>query len=220
MTLRNVLFDLDGTLTDPAEGIVRSIQYALDILQLPCPSPAELTAYIGPPLRECFFSICKSSDEVLIEQAVSVFRERFSTVGLFENTPYPDVEQMLDQLANSFQLFVATSKPEIYAKQILDHFSLSSHFVEVHGNDLEGSFDNKADILRGILERRSLKASETIMVGDRKHDVIAAKANGLLSVAVTYGYGSLGELVSSGPDYIINSPGELGAKLIELSLDQ
>ena len=205
--LTNVLFDLDGTLTDPAEGIVRCIQHSLSTLNICCPPPEELTRYIGPPLRETFASVCKSSDAHLIERAVAVFRERFSTIGLFENAPYADVSQMLIELnSKSYRLFVATSKVQVFAERILRHFSLAEHFVEIHGNDLEGSLDDKADLLKELLERRELRPEETIMVGDRKHDVIAAKKNGILSLGVTYGYGSRDELVEAGADYLCDAP--------------
>ena len=125
--IRNVLFDLDGTLTDPAEGIVRCIQHSLSTLDIYCPPAEELTRYIGPPLREVFVSICESTDETLVERAVTVFRERFSTIGLYENTPYADVPRMLTTLRSDYQLFVATSKPQVYAEKILNHFSLADH---------------------------------------------------------------------------------------------
>jgi phosphoglycolate phosphatase len=208
--ITNVLFDLDGTLTDPAEGIVRCIQHSLTALDIACPPKEELTHYIGPPLREIFVSVCRTSDEVLIERAVSVFRERFSTVGLFENTPYSGVAEMLSTLhRESYQLFVATSKPQIFAEKILQHFALSAHFVEIHGNDLEGRLDDKADLLRELLERRGLRPEESIMVGDRKHDVVAAAKNGVTSLGVTYGYGSEAELIDAGADYLCRSPMEV-----------
>ena len=204
---KNVLFDLDGTLTDPAEGIIRCIQHSLTTLELPCPPHSELTRYIGPPLREAFFSICNSADGDLVERAVAVFRQRFSTVGLFENTPYPGVFEMLTDLnSGSYNLYVATSKPQVYAEKILNHFSLADHFIEIHGNDLEGRLDDKAELLSELLIRRNLNPEESIMVGDRKHDVIAAKKNGVRSLAVTYGYGSREELVEAGADYICETP--------------
>jgi phosphoglycolate phosphatase len=206
----NVLFDLDGTLTDPAEGIVRCIQYSLAMLQISCPPAEELTRYIGPPLREVFISVCESADDVLIERAVAVFRERFSRVGLFENIPYSEVPSMLQWLnSDSYRLFVATSKPQVFAERILQHFELANYFEEIHGNDLGGSLDNKSELLRGLLMSRSLNPKETVMVGDRKHDVIAAKSNGLVSIGVTYGYGSPGELTEAGVDYLCHSPTEI-----------
>jgi len=203
----NLFFDLDGTLTDPAEGIVRCIQYSLAALQISCAPDEELTRYIDPPHRETFISLFNSADPVLIERAIAIFRERFSTVGLFENIPYSEVPSMLQQLnSGSYRLFVATSKPQVFAQRILQHFGLADHFEEICGNDLEGSLDDKAELLRQLLVNRSLDPTETVMVGDRKHDVIAAKSNGLVSVGVTYGYGSSEELIEAGVDYLCHSP--------------
>jgi len=211
----NILFDLDGTLTDPAEGIVRCIQHSLTILNHPCPPSEELTRYIGPPLRDAFVSICNSSDEVLIERAVEIFRERFSTKGLFENVPYAEVAQMLTDLG-AYQLYVATSKPQAYAEKILKHFKLADYFIEIHGNDLAGRLDDKAELVRELRERRGLVPGETIMVGDRKHDVIAAKKNGVISLGVSYGYGSKEELVEAGVDYLCESPAEVVRQVIDI----
>jgi phosphoglycolate phosphatase len=156
-----------------------------------------------------FGSICNSSDEVLVERAIGVFRERFSTIGLFENTPYNQVSQMLSELQGRYKLFVATSKPQIYAERILAHFSLADHFVEIHGNDLDGRLDDKADLVKELIDRRELVPEETIMVGDRKHDVIAAQKNRVTSLGVTYGYGSRDELLQAGVEYICGAPLEV-----------
>ena len=215
--IRNVLFDLDGTLTDPAEGIVRCIQHSLNTLEIPCPAPDELTRYIGPPLREVFVTICNSKDKLLIERAISVFRERFSTVGLFENTPYDQVSEMLTSLGENYKLFVATSKPQLYAEKILHHFSLKQHFIEIHGNDLAGRLDDKAELLTELIERRELDPEQSVMVGDRMHDVIAAKKNGVTSIAVTYGYGSESELIEAGADYFCSSPADVVTVIAKLS---
>jgi phosphoglycolate phosphatase len=208
--IRNVLFDLDGTLTDPAEGIIRCIQHSLQTLNLACPPPAELVSYIGPPLRLSFATLCRSSDVDLVERAVEIFRERFSTVGLFENFVYADVSQTLAQLqSQSYRLFVATSKPQIYAERILQRFALADYFVEIHGNELDGRLDDKAEMIRELLLQHGLSPQETIMVGDRHHDVVAAKRNQVLSLGVTYGYGSRDELTESGADHICDSPLEI-----------
>src|SRR6185503_17740460 len=152
-----------------------------------------------------------------VERAVAVFRERFSTIGLFENTPYPQVSQMLVDLSSGqFNLFVATSKPQVYAEKILKHFSLADYFIEIQGNDLEGRLDDKADLVRELLERRNLNPEETIMVGDRKHDVIAARKNGVRSLGVTYGYGSKEELVDAGADYFCESPSTVATRVRSL----
>jgi phosphoglycolate phosphatase len=219
--IRNILFDLDGTLTDPAEGIVRCIQYSLATLNLSCPSSTELTSYIGPPLRQCFTAICNSSDKVLIERAISLYRERFSTIGLFENTVYADVPQMLAELQSmSYRLFVATSKPKVYAEKILQHFSLERYFVEIHGNELDGRLDDKAELIRELLERHRLLSNETVMVGDRKHDVIAAKRNAVSSLGVTYGYGSKEELIEAGVELFCHNPLEIVSQIMKLEFSR
>ena len=207
--ITNVIFDLDGTLTDPAEGIVRCIQYSLGRLSIRCPAAEELTQYIGPPLRDTFASICGTTDKQLVEQAISIFRERFSTTGLFENSPYPQVPKMLASLHRDFSLFIATSKPQVFAARILDHFSLAEYFNEIQGNDMEGRLDDKAEMLKELIHRRELRATETIMVGDRMHDVLAAKKNNVMSLGVTYGYGSKKELVDAGVQYLCTTPMEV-----------
>jgi phosphoglycolate phosphatase len=177
-----------------------------------------LSRFIGPPLREVFCQLCEPADGVLVERAVTVFRERFSTIGLFENTPYPDVSQMLNDLSGKlYNLYVATSKPQVYAEQILKHFSLADHFVEIHGNDLAGNLDDKAVLLRDLVERRKLDPQTTIMIGDRKHDVIAAQKNGVTSLAVTYGYGSREELLAAGANYLAQTPGEVVECIVQLT---
>ena len=217
MKISNILFDLDGTLTDPGEGIFRCIEHSLTTLEVACPPRDELARFIGPPLREMFITFRGSSDPEWIERAVAIYRERFSTIGLFENTPYETVSQMLQDLS-SHELYVATSKPQVYAEKILKHFSLADHFVEIHGNDLEGKLDDKADLLQDLLDRRELDPRNTVMVGDRKHDVLAAKRNGVLSLGVTYGYGSREELEAAGADYLCESPAEVVQQIRLLSL--
>lgn len=217
MKISNILFDLDGTLTDPAEGIFRCIEHSLTTLEVACPPREELARFIGPPLREMFVTVRGSSDPEWIERAVAIYRERFSTIGLFENSPYDNVSQMLQDLS-SHHLYVATSKPQVYAEKILKHFSLADHFIEIHGNDLDGKLDDKADLLQDLLERRKLDPRNTVMVGDRKHDCLAAKRNGVLSLGVTYGYGSREELEAAGADYLCESPAEVVQQIRSLSL--
>ena len=213
----NVLFDLDGTLTDPAEGIVRCIEYSLQRLGLRCPPADELASYIGPPLRRTFATLCDSSDEALIERAVSLYRERFADVGMFENAVYEGVPRMLAELqAASCMLFVATSKPTVYAEKILSHFSLGRYFVEVCGSELNGRFEDKAELLGDVLERHGLPRGRTLMVGDRKDDVLAARRNALRSLGVTYGYGSEEELRVAGADHLCHNPPEVVSKVLWL----
>lgn len=208
-TIKNVLFDLDGTLTDPREGITLCIQYALEKLGLKCiPAQSELEAYIGPPLRSTFASILKTADVRLVETAVGFYRERFARVGLFENELYDGVPQMLESLrAASCRLFVATSKVGMFAERILEHFKLAHFFDGVYGSTLDGRFDNKSNLLCHLLE--SLKAAETVMVGDREHDIIAAHHNRIYSLGVTYGYGTRAELCAARADALCESPHEV-----------
>jgi len=205
--IKNILFDLDGTLTDPIEGITNCLSYSLERLNFACPPKEQLASYIGPPLRETFATIFDSTDKILIESAVAFYRERFSSVGLYENTVYPGVVDMLDKLkSNSYSLFVATSKVEAYAEKIVQHFSLDSYFIKIHGSQLDGRFDDKSNLLRELIKTHNLSPSQTTMIGDRKHDILAAKKNGISSLGVTYGYGSMEELEEAKADYICHSP--------------
>ena len=215
--LTNIFFDLDGTLTDSKEGIVKCMHYALDKLNCPCPAEFEDDRFIGPPLRVTFKKFFNTDDEILIEKAVSLYRERFSTIGLFENKVYPGIPEMLSSLhKKSFKLYVVTSKAKIYADRIIGHFQLSTWFNDVYGSDLGGRFDNKADLITFILNNRKLRVEETVMIGDKKEDIMAGKANRTRTIGVTYGYGTKGEIKDSAPDYICNSPQEIQTLLIEL----
>jgi phosphoglycolate phosphatase len=205
--MRYVLFDLDGTLTDPGLGIVTCFQYALGRLGRPCPPPEELMRYIGPPLRPAFGEVLQSDDDRLIEEAVALYRERFASIGLYENRVYDGVPEMLAGLRSAgYRLFVATSKPQVYAEEVLRHFSLDSYFDDVQGNELGGRLDDKAELVRELMVRSRLKTNLSLMVGDRLHDVRAARENGLLSVGVTYGYGTEAELREAGADHVVSSP--------------
>jgi phosphoglycolate phosphatase len=203
----NLLFDLDGTLTDPGVGITRCVQHALSALGKPIP-PA-LSWCVGPPLRDTFAQLLRDPDPEEIERAIGLYRERFTSVGMFENAVYPDVVVGLQALRDAgHQLRVVTSKPHVYARRILDHFALSDAFLSIHGSELSGEFGDKADLLRHVL------ATETFlerphMVGDRRHDIEAAHANHLLGVGVLWGYGSRSELEAARADALIQSMEEL-----------
>ena len=215
MAITNLLFDLDGTLTDPADGITRCQRYALESLHLPCPPREELLAYIGPPLRVAFAALCGSSDRDLIERAVTLYRERFAIVGMYENAVYRGVPEMLRALAESpRRLYVATSKVEAYAERILRHFSLAGHFVAIHGSDPEGRLDDKVLLVKELIDRHGLDRDATAMVGDRRHDVVAARRNGIGAIGVTYGYGSREELIDAGADRLCDSPGDVVAHIV------
>lgn len=204
-----LIFDLDGTLADPRVGITRSFQHALERLGLPAPPLAELERLIGPPMREAFTMLLGSAVDV--DRAVAVFRERYSTIGAFEAEVYPGMVEALEKLeARGARLFVATSKPHVYARAILEHFGLLKFFRAVYGCELSGERADKAELLRHLLAEEGLVPStEIVMIGDRKHDIAGARANGLASIAVRWGFGSEDELREAGPDRICASIDEL-----------
>lgn len=210
--IKNILFDLDGTLTDPKEGITRCLQYAMDNLSLPCPAPAELHVHIGPPIRNALSIIMKTEDEELIEEALRVFRVRFSEIGLFENEVFAGVPEMLVALrASSRRLFIATSKPLVFTERIMDRFGLTKYFDGIYGSQLNGTLDDKGELIGHVISSASLSSDETLMVGDRMYDILGAKKNGCLSIGVTYGYGSEEELRDAGADLICGGPLEIAA---------
>ena len=202
------LFDLDGTLTDPKTGITRSVQYALDKLRRPVPEANELTWMIGPPLIAGFTELLGGADEV--QDAVRLYRERYGTIGLFENEVYAGIPALLKNLREKdVRLYVATSKLQVFARRILDHFELSRFFIEIYGSDLDNRNADKRDLIRHILEQECLDPAGAIMIGDRKHDANGAKANGLASIGVTWGYGSRQELLDAGVACLVDAPQDL-----------
>jgi phosphoglycolate phosphatase len=215
-TLSYLLFDLDGTLTDPKEGIVRSIQHALRQMGRTVPDSRDLEWCIGPPLRQFFPTLLDSTDENLVEQTIAFFRERFSTVGKYENQVYAGVDQMLARLVQKgYKLFLATAKARIYAQDILVHFDLAAYFAGIYGSELDGRLSNKNDLIRFILSQEAILPTQTIMIGDRHHDIEGAKANGILSGGVTYGYGSVDELTAAGADVLFDRPSAIAQFLSE-----
>jgi phosphoglycolate phosphatase len=200
-----IFFDLDGTLTDPKSGITRSIQYALQKLDLPVPSQDELTWCIGPPLRDSFVTLLGGDSRA--DLAVSLYRERFGEVGLYENAVYPDIEHILGALKQSHgRLFVATSKAKVFAERIIEHFGLGSYFEHVFGAELDGTRVHKSDLLAYALDKAGVEASRALMIGDRSHDIIGAKNNGMDALGVLYGYGSREELIEAGARHVCASP--------------
>jgi phosphoglycolate phosphatase len=209
--LSNIFFDLDGTLTDSKEGIVNCIYYALEKLGYPVPEGFNVNDCLGPPLRLSFRRLLKTNEEALIERAVAIYRERFSTIGLFENRVYPGIPELLSALReNDFKLYVVTTKPRVFAERIIEHFQLAQRFVAIYGTELNGQFDNKADLIEFILKARQLRAEETVMVGDKREDITAGQANRTGTIGVTYGYGTRREITEAAPDDICGSPEEIG----------
>jgi phosphoglycolate phosphatase len=201
-----IFFDLDGTLTDPKVGITRSIQYALQRLDHPTiPTADELTWCIGPPLRTSFVQLL--GGEHAADRAVALYRERFSDIGLYENGVYDGIDEVLTSLgASGHRLFVATSKAHVFADRIIDHFGLRRHFEGVFGAELDGTRVDKSDLLGYALKQASADPARTLMIGDRSHDMIGAKNNGINGIGVLYGYGSRDELLQAGARHVCATP--------------
>ena len=220
-----ILFDLDGTLTDPKLGITGCVQYALRKLGMEAPDADALEPFIGPPLMDSFREFC-GLDEEKGAQAVAYYRERYAVDGLFENEAYPGIVQMLIRLQQAgCHLAVASSKPEVFVKKILEHFGMLSCFEGVVGSGLDGSRVRKEEVLEEALRQllgERVPAKETsayaegvVMVGDRKFDIQGAKAYGIASVGVAYGYAAEGELEEAGADRIVKTVQELEEALIK-----
>lgn len=205
LNYKNILFDLDGTLTDPAKGITNSVAYALRHYGIEAADRSALCAFIGPPLAYSFNKYYGFDQKQCLE-AIEIYREYFSVKGKFENSVYDGIIPMLQALRNrGFRLFIATSKPQKFALEIAEHFGFEKYFEAIRGIPMNGENMTKGQVINGVLQEFSLDAAKTLMVGDRSYDVIGAKENGLDCAGVLYGYGSKSELKGSGADYIIES---------------
>lgn len=216
--MRHLFFDLDGTLTDPAVGIVACIQHAVAAMSGPRWADADLRRFIGPPLRESFHEILATADTAAVERAVRHYRERFGSQGLYENELYAGMPEALARLQRSgHTLWVVTSKAKVYADRIIDHFGLRGHFSCVYGSELSGERGEKVELLAHVLEQERIEPASACMIGDRKYDVEGAKANGLSSLGVLWGYGSRSELEAAGADLIVEALAELPATVEQLA---
>lgn len=205
-----LLLDLDGTLTDPFVGITRCIRHALKGLGSEAPPGEDLRWCIGPPLHESFLTLLNTTDDQLASKAINLYRERFGTVGLFENELCPDIVDCLQTLSQQgHTLSVATSKPTIFASKIIDHFGLTDFFCAVDGSELDGTRGDKTSLIAHILKRDQLDPDGVIMIGDRKHDMIGAAENGVRGIGTLWGYGSKEELQSAGAWLIADAPAKL-----------
>ncbi|MGT2911297.1 HAD family hydrolase [Streptococcus cameli] len=203
---QTILFDLDGTLTDSSLGITNSVAYALEKMGITVPPKQNLLTFIGPPLAESFQANFGLSEET-VREAIALYREYFAEKGIYENQLYPDVLQTLKTLKEEGKtIILATSKPEPFARIILDYFELSSYFDEIVGASLDGRLSEKGDVIREALHRATISEPATcLMVGDRKHDIIGAHTNHMNSVGVLYGFGSKEELQTAGATYLIQT---------------
>ncbi len=208
-SMENVLFDLDGTLTDPKLGITSAVRYSLQRLGVDAPSAEELTVFIGPPLWASYKKYF-GFDEEKANEAVTLYREYFAERGLFENELYAGIPELLAALRErGLRLFVATSKPSVYARRITDHFCLTEFFQSVEGSELDGRRSDKAELIAHVIASFGLDKRWTVMVGDREHDIIGAVKNGIKSIGVGYGYGSREELEAAGANSYVASVEEL-----------
>lgn len=231
MKYKYLLFDLDGTLTDPKEGITTSVQYALRAFSIEEPDLDKLTPFIGPPLRESFMNFYGFGEEQA-KEAVEKYREWFRPKGVFQNRIYPGIKEMLEKLEeNGKVLAVASSKPQIFVEQVLRHFEIYRYFRVIVGSELDGRRDAKeevvAEALRQLKEagyrehgsQEREKAGEpqggAVMIGDRKFDIAGGKEHGLATVGVTFGYAQEGELEAAGADFIVHTVEELGRLLMQ-----
>lgn len=215
MSFDIILFDLDGTLTDPEEGIINSVIYALKKYGIEVKDRKELHHFIGPPLAQSFENFCGITTEESYK-AVEYYREYYKPYGIFENLVINGTEDMLKSLkAAGKKICLATSKPKIFADKILAHFDLLKYFDLTVGSNLDGSLTDKAEVVALCLENAGVTDKSTaVMVGDRLHDIIGAKKNGIHSVGVTFGYGSYEELEKAGADHIVNTAKELEIYLL------
>ena len=203
----NVLIDLDGTLTDPAVGMVSCLQHALRSLKRPALSDEELKRYIGPPIQDTFKTLLGSDEPGEIANAVRLYRERYSAEGLFQNTVYPGIPLALQALRQAgAKLYLATSKPQVFAERILAHFGLEGQFKAIHGSGLDGTRADKSELIAYILKSEVIAAGSARMVGDRSFDVVGAKANSVRAIGVLWGYGSRQELMSAGASALCEKP--------------
>lgn len=205
-----ILLDLDGTLTDPKEGITNSVAYALKAYGID-EDPDKLTPFIGPPLSEALMEFY-GFDEKKAVQAVDKYREYFADKGIFQNKIYPETEEFLKTLCTAGKkIALATSKPEVFAKRILEHFHIDTYFDVIAGSNLDGSRTRKGEVIAEVFSRfetmsgQKTPKAETVMIGDRRHDIAGAKENGIDSIGVAFGYGGHDELQNAGATYIADS---------------
>jgi phosphoglycolate phosphatase len=210
MSAGAVFLDLDGTLTDPKPGITECIRYALAKLGRTPPAADDLVWCIGPPLPGSLGRLLDTDDQALIARALALYRERFGTVGLYENALYPDVPDALAALrAAGLALYVVTSKPHVYAEPIVAHFGIAHLFERVYGSELDLTRVDKGELIAHALAQEGLEPARVVMVGDREHDMVGARRCGVRAIGVTYGYGSEADLRAHGAALIAHAPGAI-----------
>jgi phosphoglycolate phosphatase len=204
---RHVFFDLDGTLVDPAQGIVGSVRHALQELGALVPEFDALRWVIGPPMRSSFEMLLGGKERV--EEAVELYRVRYRGGAMFDAVPYAGIAEALASLSAEHTLLLATSKPHVLARPILTHFELDRHFTAIYGAELDGTRDDKGELLAHMLETRALDPSTVVMVGDRKYDVLGASRHGIATIGVLWGHGGEVELREAGASVLCEHPADL-----------
>jgi phosphoglycolate phosphatase len=205
-----LFFDLDGTLTDSRPGILASMRHALTLLGREIPADDALSRFIGPPTHVAFRELLGSDDPELNARTITLYRERYAQLGLFESSVYAGVSEGLEALrAANHRLFVVTSKPRVFAETIIDHFDLRQYFSQVYGSELNGERSNKGELIAHVLQSERILPANVWMIGDRLHDVVGAKENGVRVAGVLWGYGSREELSEAGADRLFQTMPEL-----------
>ena len=209
-----LLFDLDGTLTDPFEGITRSVEYALNAFGIEVEDRRTLAPFIGPPLVESLTERYGFTMEDAVA-AVAKYREYFAVKGLYENELFEGIPELLNDCRKAgYKISMATSKPTHYAKIIAEHFDIAHYFDAIHGSSLDGSRITKSSVVAEAVREEGLDPERALMIGDRRHDVEGAREHGIKTVGVLYGYGSLEEHTAAGAAYIVKDLDELRELLI------
>lgn len=204
---KTILFDLDGTLTDSGEGIINCAAMTLERFGLPVPSREQMRIFVGPPLGDTFVQFGIPPERV--QEAIEIFRSRYVPIGKYENVPYPGIRELLEALKNQgHTLFVATSKPEVTAVEVLEHFQLSEYFQMICGAALDQSRITKSEVIAFLLEQNG-RIDNAIMVGDTAYDVTGAAAHGIPTIGVSWGYGNVEEMKKAGASAIADTPEEL-----------
>lgn len=207
---QNILFDLDGTISDPKEGITKSIAYALTELGHKPPPLEALTRFIGPPLREAFRELLGNPEQV--EEALALYRYRYAEQGrgMIENILYPAIPETLARLKDmEKRLFIATSKPHLIATKVVHHFGLEGCFVKIYGPELDGTHSDKSALIAHLLDQEKILPHEAVMIGDRKYDMEGAIRNGVSAIGALWGYGTQEELRNAGAEILVSSPAAL-----------
>ncbi len=210
MSYDTIFWDLDGTLTDPEEGITKSIQYALEFFNIHVKDRSELRRFIGPPIRDSF-RMFYGFGEKETEEAIRRYRERYTDIGIFENRAYKGIAELLRDLKNAGRSNVlATSKPKVFAERILKKYELIEYFDCLGGSELDGTRNKKEEVIEYLLEQiGDISRDNIIMIGDRKYDVIGAKKFDIMTIGVAYGYAEAGELREAGARFIADTVEEV-----------